>query len=309
MAERNGFFLYLDQHAPIADLTLEQKGMLLDAMFAFNAGEPFALTDPVVRVAFGFFKASFQREQQKYAEICKRRKAAAKSRWDANEPNASDAMHAMQMHANASDAMQTMPKPEPEQEQEEENTLSPEDSLENEDHARAKGAAGESEKLFPVQTAQDTASANENRIGIASDPSIDFQELRQFYSEHFRAEGPLAGFTEYRQLRASTTFPGFSRLYEDLKARLDCRCWDKGFAPGLGKYLREHTWRAPIQARASPHPATPTEYQRQQQDRREMMRMALQFRGHEGHEHAANEGREVQHGQRATAATAVAEIG
>lgn len=60
MAERNGFFLYLDQHATIADLTLEQKGMLLDAMFAFNAGQPFVLADPVVRVAFGFFKTSFE---------------------------------------------------------------------------------------------------------------------------------------------------------------------------------------------------------------------------------------------------------
>lgn len=306
MAERNGFFLYLDQHAPIADLTLEQKGMLLDAMFAFNAGQPFVLADPVVRVAFGFFKASFQREQQKYSEICKRRKAAAKSRWDANEPNASDAMHAMQMHANASDAMQTMPKPEPEQEQEE-NTLSPEESLENEDHARAKGAAGEREKSFLVQAEQEAGqdTVDENRIG--RDPSIDFQELREFYSDHFRAESPLAGYTEFRQLRASTAFPGFSRLYEDLKARLDCRCWDKGFAPGLGKYLREHTWRAPIQARASPRPSTPTEYQLQQQDRREMMRMALQFRAQENA--AASEGREVQHGQRATAATAVAEIG
>lgn len=309
MAERNGFFLYLDQHAPIADLTLEQKGMLLDAMFAFNAGEPCTLTDPVVRVAFGFFKASFQREQQKYAEICKRRKAAAKSRWDANEPNASDAMHAMQMHANASDAMQTMPKPEPEQEQEEENTLSPEESLENEDHARAKGAAGEREKPFLVQAGQQAGqdADDENRIGRDPDPSIDFQELREFYSDHFRAESPLAGYTEFRQLRASTAFPGFSRLYEDLKARIDCRCWDKGFAPGLGKYLREQTWRAPIKARASPRPGTPTEFQRQQQDRREMMRMALQFRGQEN---AASEGQEVQqHGQRATAATAVAEIG
>lgn len=35
MAKSKGFFLYPDQYAPIAGLSLEQKGMLLEAIFAF----------------------------------------------------------------------------------------------------------------------------------------------------------------------------------------------------------------------------------------------------------------------------------
>ena len=137
MAEQNGFFLYLDQYEPIAELTLEQKGMLLEAFFAFNRGEAYEIADPVVRMAFGFFKTSFEREKQRYTEICNRRKTAARSRWDAtassdrgcgNEDvenaNASDKTPNMQMHANdanASFAMQTMPKQDPEPDPEPEN--------------------------------------------------------------------------------------------------------------------------------------------------------------------------------------------
>ena len=140
MADQNGFFLYLDQYEPIAELNLEQKGMLLEAFFAFNRGEAYEIADPVVRMAFGFFKTSFDREKQKYAEICNRRKEAARSRWDANAPadkkssdevpentNVSDEksrMQTMQMDANdanASFAMQTMPKPDPEPDPEPEN--------------------------------------------------------------------------------------------------------------------------------------------------------------------------------------------
>ena len=107
------------------------------------------------------------------------------------------------------------------------------DSLENEEPARLEDNAGEG-------------------IYFANEPSIDFQELRQFWDEHFRPEGPLAGFAEYKQLRAAKAYPGDSRLYEDLKARLDCQCWNQGFAPSLAKYLRERTWRTPPKARAAP---------------------------------------------------------
>lgn len=112
------------------------------------------------------------------------------------------------------------------------------DSLENEDSARVEACAAD---INPAGT-------------VPTEPSIDFQELRQFWDEHFRPEAPLAGFTEYKQLRAAKAYPGDSRIYEDLKARIDCQFWDQGFAPGLAKYLRERAWLRPPSAtsRASP---------------------------------------------------------
>lgn len=114
----------------------------------------------------------------------------------------------------------------------------PVSSLENEDSARVEACAAD---INPAGT-------------VPTEPSIDFQELRQFWDEHFRPEAPLAGFTEFKQLRAAKAYPGDSRIYEDLKARIDCQFWDQGFAPGLAKYLRERAWLRPPSAtsRASP---------------------------------------------------------
>ena len=111
--------------------------------------------------------------------------------------------------------------------------ISPVESLENEEPARAENNADED-------------------IYCADEPSIDFLELRQFWNEHFRPEGPLAGFAEYKQLRAARAYPGDSRIYADLQARIDCQFWNQGFAPSLAKYLRERTWRTPPKARAAP---------------------------------------------------------
>lgn len=120
----------------------------------------------------------------------------------------------------------------------EEKNIYPVSSLENEDSARVEACAAD---INPAGT-------------VPTEPSIDFQELRQFWDEHFRQEMPLAGFTEYKQLRAAKAYPGDSRIYEDLKARIDCQFWDQGFAPGLAKYLRERAWLKPPSAspRASP---------------------------------------------------------
>ena len=61
---KDSFILHLDQYAPIQGLSLEQKGMLLDALFRFNIGEAVSFDDPVVGMAFAFFKVSFERNKE-----------------------------------------------------------------------------------------------------------------------------------------------------------------------------------------------------------------------------------------------------
>lgn len=53
MTSQAGFMLYADQYEPIAGMTLEQKGILLEAMFAYHSGQPYEISDPVVKMAFG----------------------------------------------------------------------------------------------------------------------------------------------------------------------------------------------------------------------------------------------------------------
>lgn len=216
MAECTGFFLYLDQHAPIADLTLEQKGMLLDAMFAFNAGEPFVLTDPVARVAFGFFKASFQREQQKYAEICRRRKAAAKSRWDANAPTASDARQAMQMDANARDAMQTMPEPEPEPEERQESTLTSFECLSPlGDACPQRGPDGQEESR------QSSAKRQKSAGPQSSPPPCPYEQIRDMYHRAFPEHPRVALLSAKRKGSVKARWGDAGRRLRELQ-RPDC---------------------------------------------------------------------------------------
>ncbi|MDY0204828.1 MAG: hypothetical protein RBR49_12000 [Desulfovibrio desulfuricans] len=129
----------------------------------------------------------------------------------------------------------------------EEKNIYPVSSLENEDSARVEACAAD---INPAGT-------------VPTEPSIDFQELRQFWDEHFRPEAPLAGFTEYKQLRAAKAYPGDSRIYEDLKARIDCQFWDQGFAPGLAKYLRERAWLRPPSATSRASPAANAKHESQ----------------------------------------------
>lgn len=76
--EVKGFFLYLDQHTPIAGLTFEQKGMLLDAFFAWHSGQDVDIPDPVARMAFAFFQQQFERDLQRREELVEKNRENGK---------------------------------------------------------------------------------------------------------------------------------------------------------------------------------------------------------------------------------------
>lgn len=78
---KSSFMLYVDQYGPIKTLTLEQKGLLLEAFFRFHAGEAMVFDDPVLAMAFSFFRQTFERDAEKYALKCrKNRENGLKSR-------------------------------------------------------------------------------------------------------------------------------------------------------------------------------------------------------------------------------------
>ena len=72
MAEKKSFLLHFDQYAPIEGLSLEQKGKLLDAFFLFNMGEEVFFDDPVIEMAFSFFRESFKRDKEGYDRKCQK---------------------------------------------------------------------------------------------------------------------------------------------------------------------------------------------------------------------------------------------
>lgn len=155
------------------------------------------------------------------------------------------------------------------------NISPPVESLENEDHACSPGRSdgmGEERNSPPA---------------LLDDPGMEFVELRDFYTREVRPEGPLDGFAEYKQLKAardktgSSHWPGLSRIFDDLNARKSAGFWNPGYEIGLARYLKTRLWQAPISARASPKTSAPTEYQRRQQESRELAKRLLEFRQQE----------------------------
>jgi len=63
---KKSFVLYLDQYEPVKNLSVEQKGLLFDAMFLYNCGKEIDITDPLIAMAFSFFKQTFDRDTSKW---------------------------------------------------------------------------------------------------------------------------------------------------------------------------------------------------------------------------------------------------
>ena len=75
---KKSFVLYHDQHECIEDLTNDQKGQLLDMMFFYGKGEDLPECEPVVKLAFKFFKIVFDRDNVKWEKKAKRSKENGK---------------------------------------------------------------------------------------------------------------------------------------------------------------------------------------------------------------------------------------
>ncbi|MGE9985391.1 hypothetical protein [Desulfovibrio sp. SGI.169] len=149
------------------------------------------------------------------------------------------------------------------------NTSPPVESLVNQDRARAREVAkgGKASPLPPgmgngePSSGQGREERGDQRApdpANFSGPGMEFVELRDFYSREIRAEGPLDGFAEYKQLKAArdptgaSVFPGLFQILDDLAARKAAKVWNPGYEISLARYLKTRTWLAPIQARASP---------------------------------------------------------
>jgi hypothetical protein len=69
---KKGFILYTDNYEPIKNLTLTEKGELLDAIFSYNLSGEIIDLSPVPKMAFQFLKPTFDRDIEKYNNICER---------------------------------------------------------------------------------------------------------------------------------------------------------------------------------------------------------------------------------------------
>ena len=85
---KKGFILYKSLYEPIKALDKEQKGELMEAIFEYQlTGEIIEDLNPIVNMAFMFFKNQFDIDNAKYLEKCKKAKESVEKRWNKKDTN------------------------------------------------------------------------------------------------------------------------------------------------------------------------------------------------------------------------------
>ena len=80
---KESFVLYTSQYEAIADLSVQQKGELFDALFQYvSTGNVPTFTDPATRMAFNFMRIQIDRDTNKYEDVCNKRREAVNKRWE-----------------------------------------------------------------------------------------------------------------------------------------------------------------------------------------------------------------------------------
>jgi len=106
MNRKNSFVLYNSFYEPIRDLTLEEKGKLLDVFFQYQINGKIPELSPAVKMAFGFIKPHFDRDFEKWENIKKKRSEAGK-----RGAKATNDQRSQQTPANADTCQQTSTNP------------------------------------------------------------------------------------------------------------------------------------------------------------------------------------------------------
>ena len=97
MAEKRSFLLYTDYFEQIEMLTIEQRGILLTAIMAFQTGTDLPEMDMLTKMAYSFISADMRRDKDKYDEIVEKRRESGRKGGiitQANKANAQSAYFA-----------------------------------------------------------------------------------------------------------------------------------------------------------------------------------------------------------------------
>ena len=75
---KNSFVIYTEYSRQLELLTMEQRGVLLTAMIAYQKGEPLPEMEPMTRMAFSFISSDMDANNEKYERAVEQRKEAGK---------------------------------------------------------------------------------------------------------------------------------------------------------------------------------------------------------------------------------------
>lgn len=88
--KKPGFLLYLDQKETIDELTDEEAGILLKAIFEYEQTKKTPQLNKVLKFIFLQLKKSLDRDEKKYNEICDQNRKNIEKRWNKEKLNKAD---------------------------------------------------------------------------------------------------------------------------------------------------------------------------------------------------------------------------
>ena len=75
---KDSFVLYTEYEEHLSLLTMEQRGVLITAIFCFQSNKELPKMDSATYMAFSFIKKQLDRDNAKYEEVCRKRQEAGK---------------------------------------------------------------------------------------------------------------------------------------------------------------------------------------------------------------------------------------
>ena len=78
----NSFVMYHDFYDVVEELELEEKGLLLDAIFKYQMGVDYKTGNRIVDITLKQLIKTFDRDKQKWLDIKQKRKDAVNKRWN-----------------------------------------------------------------------------------------------------------------------------------------------------------------------------------------------------------------------------------
>jgi len=101
---KKSFVLHTDKFEPLKILSMEQRGLLFTAIYAYECGEELPDMDDMTKMLFMVFKSCLDDSARKYEETCEKRRAAGQKGGLAKASNANQNLANV---ANASNAKHT----------------------------------------------------------------------------------------------------------------------------------------------------------------------------------------------------------
>jgi len=220
---KNSFVLYTDYRQHTALLSVEEKAQLLDAIFAYAAGEEVELTGMAL-MAFSFIKAQMDRDAEKYSAICEKRRIAGKMggapKGNSNaskQANASKNNQNQPKQANASKNNQSIAK------QADTDTENDTDTVTDNDNVTDINSEAKPRSVFKPPTLEEVeAYCLERNNGIDAQQFIDFYSSKGWMIGKNKMKDWKAAVRTWEQRNnkpAPTPNQGFFKVDDDFFRR------------------------------------------------------------------------------------------